>query len=462
MDLVQVLSDALPGARRELALQAVIIGLGLRHRRPEAFGRPESLRVLAAAIFPGASDLFDGAPGPLEHRLGRLELLRGRIRVAGPERRDGSGMGAVRRRERLVRIAARLVEPQALRPVLGHLSLQPLERRGELLCVLGQPPDTLRAGDEGLASCADGFQHRAGTDGVRGDERAGPVDLRGDGGHLLLVRRDRQSELPDHLDLGVDLGLHRVHGFQLGSRRLVRLVEPIHIGGAGLGSCVDRLERTFLFQHRLGVMQGLPLEGGCDAEGQLLGPVERVHHLEPSIPEFAHGLLDARVEGRGLAGHGRLEVRIRRGQELEPFLERIEAIHDVGCAGSDLLDPLIQAAPGTAVDHPETADDGRQDDEERKAEPDREVPARRPIRWVGDDHGHAGLGLRGSGCGRVTAFSAVAVRRLVVVMGGDPLLGLIEQGGDGLRVSPARDDVEESGGFDHLLMNTLSAAGPVR
>ena len=52
---------------------------------------------------------------------------------------------AVRLRERLIRIAAVLVEPQALRPVLGHLPLQPLERRGDLLRVLEQPRDPLHA-----------------------------------------------------------------------------------------------------------------------------------------------------------------------------------------------------------------------------------------------------------------------------------------------------------------------------
>ena len=386
-DLVQVPRRVFPRRGRELAHQPLKVRLGVRERRSEALGDAESFGMLATAVIPRTANLLDGALGLLEHRPSRLERLRRRVGIPRVQGRDRLAVGLYGPLHRFVGIAAVLVEPQSLGPVLGHLALEPLERRGGLLRLLEHRRDPLRAADERLASGTEGHQPRRRADRVRRDELAGPVGLGGDRGQIVLIRRDRQAEIPDHLDLGVQLRPGRGERLQLTSGGLMGLVEPIHIGGAGLGPRVDLLEDALLLDDPLGVAQRLPLEWRRDPLRQRLGAIDGVHDLEPTIPEAADGFLDLGIQGRRLSGHRRPEIRVGGGQELEPFLEGVEVIHDVGRARSDPLDPLIEAGPRAAVEHPDQPHDGRDDDQERQAESDRHVSPHRPAqRMRPDDH----------------------------------------------------------------------------
>jgi hypothetical protein len=82
--------------------------------------------------------------------------------------------------------------------------------------------------------------------------------------------------------------------------------------------------------------------------------------MEPAVPELAELVVDSVVKPLCLASHGLFEVRGGR-HELEPFLERIESIHDVDRLRLDLLDLAGDSVLVAAEGQPDARNDGQCD-----------------------------------------------------------------------------------------------------
>jgi hypothetical protein len=253
---------------------------------------------------------------------------------------------------------------------------------------------------------------------------------------IVVVGGRRQAQLLDGREPRLELGLRLADRLDQSPRRLMRLIEPVHVPDAGLGLRLDFLEPVRLIQERLGVEQLLPLQRRGGGAGQLLSRVERVHDLEPAIPEFAQGGLHGVVECQSLSIHRRLEIGVGRGQELEPLLEGVEAVHDVGRLRPHVLDPAGDPAPDPLMRQPEEDADGQDDREERNAEPDCRESRRgfpRAVRRLRARARPRGFRLCGPDRWRGGRLDLARPRGRDVPRA-DPSIGFVQQGGDRLRI----------------------------
>ena len=127
-------------------------------------------------------------------------------------------------------------------------------------------------------------------------------------------------------------------------------IETIHARDAGFRLRVDLLEHLRAGDEELSLLELLATQGRvllCER----LGLVERVHDLEPAIPEPANLFLCFFIKDQRLPAHGHFEIKVFGGQQLEPFLERVEPIHDLDRAlaiALDLAFDRIARAPAPA------------------------------------------------------------------------------------------------------------------
>ena len=204
---------------------------------------------------------------------------------------------------------------------------------------------------------------RDGADRVWREDR---FDLRfaaGDRVNLGLIGRRGQTAFADAIDRAADQGHLLPEGVRGGSRFLVGAIEAIHARGASFRLRVDLLEHLGTGDELFGLHELLAAEGRI-LLGEGLRLVERVHHLEPAIPEPGHVSLDFFIKGQRFPAHGRLEIRVFGRQQFEPFLEGIEPVHDLDRVLAIVLDLAFDRIARPPARHPDEARDDETDGDE--------------------------------------------------------------------------------------------------
>ena len=120
--MFEVARNGLPGRWRKLAIELLLISLGLRECRPQPVGFTGSGREVTLTESPGFLDLVDRRLRQLGGGPGGVELLSGCVGVTGLERGQSRRSLLVRRRERRIGIASLFGQLQALGPVARDLA----------------------------------------------------------------------------------------------------------------------------------------------------------------------------------------------------------------------------------------------------------------------------------------------------------------------------------------------------
>ncbi len=253
--------------------------------------------------------------------------------------------------DRVIGVAPFFVEPQTRLARVGHALGQQGQRLGDLPAVGVAVQDLVHP----IAESRGAFLGL--VEGLSGSDRVGSEDLPGLGGlgsnavDLGFVGDGGKSLLLNLLDAALDFLLPDDHDLGRRPGILVGLVELVHAGRALLGFGLDLLEDLGIGNELLGFFELFGPQGRVFL-GQRLGLVERVHDLQPAIPEPGEVAFDFLIERERLAADRLLEVGIVRRQFLEPRFERIEPVHDVDRALLVLLDLRLHRVAGPAAGQP--------------------------------------------------------------------------------------------------------------